>query len=176
MVRTAFSVAEVVAGAAAIAQALLLGLPMAPIERTTGLPSDAQKRLIDYRQREATFKSRLKPSPGASEDERQLYERRIGIERVIFSLFPRGDSARVAASYALDADFERGARFIDGLLRDLPVRWLAPYLNLVAGHEKLCTGRPDEARRQLVVARESGHPLIRIAAQELIESGTCFLH
>src|SRR5206468_1759240 len=83
-------------------------------------------------------------------------------------LFPRGDSARVAAGYALDADFERGARFIDDLLRDLPVRWLAPYLNLIAGHDRLCAGQGDAARRQLVVAREGGHPLIRVAAEHLI--------
>jgi hypothetical protein len=175
VVREALSFAEVVAaGAAAIAQTLVLGLPMAPVERTMGLPSDAQKRLIEYRQREATFKSQLKPSPGASEGERELYERRVGIERVIVSLFPRGDSARIAAGYALDADFERGARFIDGLLRDLPVRWLAPYLNLVAGHEKQCAGERDAARRQLAAARDGGHPLIRVAAEELIASGQCF--
>jgi hypothetical protein len=167
-------VAQDFSPAKAVAQTLVLGLPMAPIDRTVGLPTDAQKRLIEYRQREATFKSQLKPSPAASEEERHLYERRVGIERVIFSLFPRGDSARVAAGYALDADFERGARFIDGLLRDLPVRWLAPYLNLVAGHDKLCAGQGDDARRQLVVAREGGHPLVRVAAQHLIETGQCF--
>ncbi len=175
MVREALSLAQAVAaGAAAIAQTLVLGAPMASVDRTAGLPPDAQKRLMEYRQREATFKSQLRPSPAASEEERQLYERRVGIERVIVSLFPRGDSPRVAAGYALDADFERGARFIDGLLRDLPVRWLAPYLNLVAGHDKLCAGQGDDARRQLVVARESGHPLIRVAAEHLIATGDCF--
>jgi hypothetical protein len=174
LVREAFSFAEVVAGAAAIAQALVLALPMAPVDRTIGLPSDAQKRLIEYRQREATFKTQLKPSPGASEEERELFERRVGIEREVYSLFPRADSARIAASYALDADFDRGARFIDGLLRDLPVRWLAPYLNLMAGHDKLCAGSTDAARRQLMVARDGGHPLIRVAAEHLIATGRCF--
>ena len=166
---------EVLAGAAAIAQALVLGLSMAPVDRTMGLQSDVQKRLIEYRQREANFKSGLKPSPGASAGELELYERRTGIERVIVSLFPRGDSARIAASYALDADLDAssGARFLDDLLRDLPVRWLAPYLNLVAGHEKLCAGHSADGRRQLVSAREGGHPLIRIAAEHLIATGQC---
>lgn len=174
MVREAFSFAEVVAGAAAIAQALVLALPMAPVDRTMGLPSDAQKRLIEYRQREAAFKTQLKPSPGASEEERKLYERRVGIEREIYALFSRGDSARIAASYALDADVDRSARFIDDLLHDLPVRWLAPYLNLMAGHDKLCAGNGDDARRQLVVARDGGHPLIRVAAEHLIATGQCY--
>jgi hypothetical protein len=169
-----FLVAEVLAGAAAIAQALVLGLPMAPAERTAGLSPDVQKRLVEYRHREQTFKTGLIPSPGASEGERQLYARRVGIERVVVALFPRGDSPRVAASYAMDADLEGGARFIDDLMRDLPVRWLAPYLNLVAGHEKLCAGERDAARRQLVGARDGGNPLIRVAAEHLIATAQCF--
>ena len=170
-----FVLAEVLAGAAAIAQALVLGLSMPPVDRTMGLQSDVQKRLIEYRQREATFKSGLRPSPGASAGELDLYERRTGIERVIVSLFQRGDSARIATSYAMDADLDGGgARFIDGLLQDLPVRWLAPYLNLVAGHELLCAGQRDEARRHLAGAREGGHPLIRTAAEHLLETGQCF--
>src|SRR5471032_386582 len=104
-----FVLAELLAGAAAIAQTLVLGLPMAPVERTAGLQSDVQKRLIEYRQREATFKSGLKPSPGASAGELALYERRVGIERVVVSLFPRGDSARVATGYAMDADLDAGS-------------------------------------------------------------------
>ncbi len=167
------SFADVLAGAAAIAQALVLGLPMAPVDRTVGLQSDVQRRLIEYRQREATFKSALKPSPGASDGERELYERRMGIERVVVSLFPRADSPRIAASYAMDADLDSGARFLDDLLSDLPVKWLRPYLNLVAGHQELCLGLGNDARRHLVAAREGGHPLIRIAAEHLIATGDC---
>ena len=167
------SFADVLAGAVAIAQALVLGLPMAPVEQTVGLQSDVQRRLIEYRQREATFKTGLKPSPGASDGERALYERRMGIERVVVSLFPRGDSPRIAASYAMDADLDSGARFLDELLRDLPVRWLAPYLNLMAGHEELCLGQTGDARRHLVAAREGGHPLIRLAAEHLIATADC---
>ena len=124
-------------------------------------------------ERERTFRSALTPPPGATAEERETYDRRVGIERVVFCLFPRGDSARVAPQYALDADIEpdwqgmpemprREAKFIDRLLADLPKPWLAPYLNLVAGHRKLCASEMDgvaaddrsraltaDARRQL---------------------------
>ena len=50
--------------------------------------------------------ARITPPPGATDEERQSYERRVGIERVVFCLFPRGDSAKVAPQYALDADIE----------------------------------------------------------------------
>jgi hypothetical protein len=148
-------------------------MPMAPPDRTSGLPPDAQKRLDEYRQRERSFKSGLTPPRGGSAEERQLYQKRVDIERVIFSLFPGKDSAKVAAGFALDADLDREAPFIDRLLRDLPVPWLAPYLNLIAGHRKLCAGADDDARRQLARARDGGHPLIRIAAEHLITTRRC---
>ena len=157
----------------AVADAVLWGRPMPDAERTKDLPKRVQEALSEYRARERAFQSALKPPPGVTDEEQALLVKRIGIERVVFSLFARKDSARVAAGYALDADLDGGARFIDELLRDLPVKWLAPYLNLVAGHLKLCADQPDDARRQLVVAREGGHPLIRISAQYLIETGTC---
>ena len=139
----------------------------------------------------------LRLSGGATEDERVTYERRVGIERVVFCLFPRVDSAKVAPQYALDADVEpdwqgmpemprREAKFIDQLLTDLPKPWLAPYLNLVAGHRKLCAsemdgaksdarGRStiDDGRRQLTRARDGGHGLIRVVAEHLLTTGRC---
>jgi hypothetical protein len=75
----------------------------------------------------------------------------------------------VAAGFALDIDFDREAPFIDELLRSLPVPWLAPYLNLIAGHRKLCAGATADARRQLGRARDGGHPLIRVAALHLLD-------
>ncbi len=146
---------------------------MALSDVTAGLPGDAQKQLDGYRERERSFKSGLTPPRGGSAEEQQLYERRIAIERVIFSLFPRKDSAKVAAGFALDADLDREAPFIDDLLRSLPVPWLAPYLNLIAGHRKMCDGRMDEGRHQLARARDGGHPLIRLAAAHLISTGVC---
>jgi hypothetical protein len=142
---------------------------MAPSDRTRGLPADAQKRLDEYRQREQSFKTGLAPPRGGSAEEQELYQRRVDIERVIFSLFPRKDSAKIAAGFALDADLDHEAPFIDRLLRDLPVPWLAPYLNLIAGHRKLCAGEGDNARRQLARARDGGHPLIRVAALHLLD-------
>ena len=153
--------------------------------------------LTEYRERERTFRSALTPPPGATAEERETYDRRVGIERVVFCLFPRGDSARVAPQYALDADIEpdwqgmpemprREAKFIDRLLADLPKPWLAPYLNLVAGHRKLCASELDgvaaddrsraltaDARRQLERARDGGNRLIRIVAERLLATGRC---
>ena len=114
-----------------------------------------------------------------------------------FCLFPRSDSAKVAPQYALDADIEpdwhglpemprREAKFIDRLLADLPKPWLAPYLNLLAGHRKLCASELEgsaadarsraltaEGRRQLARARDSGNRVIRLVAEELLASGRC---
>ena len=116
---------------------------------------------------------------------------------MLFCLFPRKDIARVAAGYASDADVSyewegasdpprREAAFIDGLLRDLQQPWLAPYLDLIAGHRKLCAsqlpGGESEAnraaiagagRRQIARARDGGHPLIRVAAEHLLAAGRC---
>lgn len=184
-------------GAAAVADAVLWGKAMPAPDVTAGLPRNVQTQLAEYRERERVFHSGITPPPGATAGELETYERRVGIERVVFCLFSRGDSARVAPQYALDADIEpdwqglpemprREARFIDQLLRDLPRPWLAPYLNLVAGHRKLCASEMDgaaadarsrelteEARRQLTRARDGGHRLIRVIAEELLTSGRC---
>lgn len=157
--------------AAAVARALLMGQPMPAPDTAGDLPPAAQKRLMEYREREAAFRSGLTPPRGADDEERTLFDRRVAVERVIYCLFPRRDSAKVAAGFAFDADFERPAAFIDGLLRDLPVPWLAPYLNLVGGHEKLC--HEGDGRRELAAARDGGHPLIRVAAEYLIATGRC---
>jgi hypothetical protein len=184
-------------GAAAVADAVLWGKEMAPATATAGLPRNVQSDLAEYRDRERAFRSGLTPPPGATEEERQTYQRRVGIERVVFCLFSRGDSAKIAPQYALDADIEpdwqglaemprREAKFIDQLLVDLPKPWLAPYLNLVAGHRKLCASEMDgsaadarsealtaDARRQLTRARDSGNRVIRLVAEQLLSSGRC---
>jgi hypothetical protein len=184
-------------GAAAIADAVLWGKEMPASALTADLPKNVQSQLTEYRERERTFRTALTPPPGATAEERETYVRRVGIERVVFCLFPRGDSARVAPQYALDADIEpdwqgmpemprREAKFIDRLLADLPKPWLAPYLNLVAGHRKLCASEmdgvaaddrsramTDDARRQLTKARDGGNRLIRVVAERLLETGRC---
>jgi hypothetical protein len=184
-------------GAAAVADAVLWGKEMPAVALTADLPRNVQSQLAEYRERERAFHSGIKPPPGATAEELETYERRVGIERVVFCLFSRGDSAKVAPQYALDADIEpdwqgmpemprREARFIDRLLADLPKPWLAPYLNLVAGHRKLCASEMDgeaadarsrdlteEARRQLARARDGGNKLIRIVAEQLLATGRC---
>jgi hypothetical protein len=164
-------VAKVVA--AAIAEALLAGAPMPPADATSGLPADAHKQLIEYRTREATFTSGLTVPPGADRDERALYDKRVAVERVISCLFPRRDSARTAAAFALDVDLDHVATFADAMLRDLPVAWLAPYLNLVAGHAKLCGDHPADAKHTLTLAQKGGVPLIRVAAEYLLTENAC---
>jgi hypothetical protein len=164
-------VAKVVA--AAIAEALLVGAPMPPADAASGLAADAQKQVSEYRAREAAFKSGLTPPPGADRDERALYDKRVAVERVIFCLFPRRDGAKTAAAFALDVDLDHVATFADDMLRDLPVPWLAPYLNLVAGHAKLCGDRPADAKHTLTLAGKSGNPLIRVAAEYLLAENAC---
>ena len=175
------------AGEDAVAVALLFGRPMPPPATTASLPVALQSRLADYRKREAAFHSGLTPPPGATPDEQRSFEQRVGIERVVFSLFDRKDSARIASLYALDTDVSgdwdnsaemprREANFINGLLRELPQPWLAPYLNLIAGHRRLCAAHmegedPQDAEGaagQLKVAARGGHPLIRAVADHLI--------
>jgi hypothetical protein len=194
---TATAGAGELSGAAAIADAVLWGKEMPASALTADLPRNVQSQLNDYLQRERTFRSGITPPPGATDEERETYGRRVGIERVVFCLFPRGDSAKVAPQYALDVDIEpdwqgmpemprREAKFLDQLLADLPKPWLAPYLNLVAGHRKLCASEMDgakaddrsramtsDARRQLARARDGGNGLIRFVAERLLTTGRC---
>ena len=184
-------------GAAAIADTVLWGAPMAPPNLTNDLPKDVQQELTEFRQRERTFRSALKTPPGATEVEQALFAKRLTIERVLFCLYPRRDIAKVAAAYASDADVayewdgvsdtpRHEAAFIDDLLRDLQQKWLAPYLHLVAGHRKLCASQlegpeseavrktlADAARRQIAHARDGGQPLIRVAAEHLLSTERC---
>jgi hypothetical protein len=163
------STAAELTGVAAVADAVLAGRMMPPPDRTTELPSDVQSRLAEYRRCETTFASAITPPRGATPEEERLFEQRVGIERVVFCLFPKQDVAHVASAYALDADLGFAeAAFIDTLLRDLRQRWLAPYLNLIAGALKLCDGRITEGRRQLALARGGGEPLIRAVADHLL--------
>jgi hypothetical protein len=170
LVREALFAAQVLASAGAVARTLAFGAAMPPPAETAGLSADLQKRVDEYRERERAFRSALAPPRGGSAEELQLYQSRVRVERVIFSLFDRKDASKVAAGFALDVDLDREAPFIDELLRNLPVPWLAPYLNLVAGHRKLCAGAIDDARGQLARARDGGHPLIRVAAEYLLNS------
>jgi hypothetical protein len=174
-------------GMEAVAGAVLFGRPMPAAETTASLPPAIQARLGDYRRREAAFRSGLTPPRGATPEEQRSFEQRVAIERVVYCLFDRRDSARIAALYALDVDLSAAwdgthehprqeANFINQLLTDLPQPWLAPYLNLIAGHRRVCAshmdgGDPQDAERakgQLGVAAKGGHPLIRAVAEHVI--------
>jgi hypothetical protein len=158
-------------GAAAVADAVLSGHVMPPPARTTDLPSGVQTRLAEYRRCEAAFTSQLTPPPGATAEEDRVFGQRVGIERVVACLFARRGVGRTASTYALDADLGFGeAAFIDRLLDDLPEKWLAPYLNLIAGDLKLCSGNIADGRRQLALARDGGEALIRAVADHLLTS------
>jgi hypothetical protein len=169
------TVSQSASPAIAVADALLWGRPMPPATVTADLPSDERDLLASYRRREATFRSTLTPPPRATAEEAVVFATRVGIERVVFSLFDRRESARVAAMYALDADvgFTQPG-FADVMLRGLTQKWLAPYLNLVAGDLRVCVGRETEGRRQLIAARDGGHPLIKLIAEQLLEQKRCF--
>jgi len=138
-------------GAAAIADAVLWGREMPASALSAALPRHVQSQVVEYREREKNFHSALTPP-------------RQGLPEM-----PR-----------------REARFIDRLLADLPKPWLAPYLNLIAGHRKLCASEMDgaaadarsrelteDARRQLVRARDGSNNLIRIVASRLLTTGRC---
>jgi hypothetical protein len=168
VVREALSAGAAKVVAAAIVEALLLGGTMPPPEETAALSANIQKRLVEYRRCEASFRSRLAAPPGASEEEQSIYDRRVGIERAVACLFRERDTAAVAAGFALDVDFDREAEFIDRLMGDLPVRWLSPYLNLTAGHAKLCGGRAAAGRQQLAAAADGGNAIVRVAAEYLM--------
>ena len=133
---TATAGAGELSGAAAIADAVLWGKEMPASALTADLPRNVQSQLNDYLQRERTFHSGITPPPGATDEERETYGRRVGIERVVFCLFPRGDSAKVAPQYALDVDIEpdwqgmpemprREAKFLDQLLADFGDEYLS---------------------------------------------------
>jgi len=168
VVRAALSAGAAKVVAAAIAEALLVGGPMPPADGTASLRSDVQKRLVEYRRCEASFKSRLVEPRGATDEERASYDKRIVVERVVFCLFPERDAARISSGYDLDVDFDKPGDFVDELLRDLPVKWIAPYLYLVGGHAKACDGKTDAAKRQLTFARDGGNPIVREAATFLL--------
>lgn len=161
--------------AVAVADALLWGRPMPGADATSALPPDEQEMLATYRRRDANFKSTLTPPPRATREEELVFAQRVGIERVVFCLFDRRDSARIAGMYALDADvgFVQPG-FADVMLNSLTQKWFAPYLHLISGDLKLCVGRETEGRRQLVIARDGGHPLIRIVAEQLLTKKRCF--
>jgi hypothetical protein len=186
--------------AAALLESLLFGFSTPPGTRTLGLPADAQQALAAYRQRELLFEPKA-PAPGTSSGvEDSLHVKRVGMERALFSLFPRDDAAQLAAEYvkgaALAYEWEGfpevplgEAQSADTFLARQPNSPLVPYALLFAGHRKACAAEimrgfnDDDPRAreiqsaadiQLLDARDSDHPLIREVASYIIRTRRCF--
>jgi hypothetical protein len=181
-------------GAAAIMESLLFGFEMAPPARTAGLPADVQRSLTSYRQRQRIFK----PSFQRTDFRRSF--KYVGLERALFCLFDRPNSLQLAEEYASQTKFlSEWEGFADSPLTEAasadeylaahPNSPLTAYAHLFAGHRKLCAvsglegrdPRSDEAReirregdRQLGLARDSNHPLLRVVAEYLLMTRKCF--
>jgi hypothetical protein len=187
-------------GAAAVMESLLFGFDMAPAALTAGLPADAARSLATYRQRERAFKPTIARPAKLDGPEGNLYFKRVGIERALFCLLDRPDSLEAAEDFATGIKlFYEWEGFANGPLTEAdsaddyvaqhPASAAVPYVQLFAGHRKLCaaSGMEDldpasdraqgiarDADRQLAAARDAGHPLVRIVADYLLTSRKCF--
>lgn len=186
--------------AAAVAEALLFGLDMATETRTSGLPPDVQQRLVRYRQREASFASTIAPPADLDGPLGSLYFKRVRMARAIFSVVDRPDGLAAAESVVTHIQFlYEWEGFAEGPLREAVsaeaflaehrASPAAPYLHLFAGHRRLCAlghlegldpqspeGRQVAAAAdwQLARARDAGDPLLRVAAEYLMRTRTCY--
>jgi hypothetical protein len=181
-------------------ESLLYGFEMAPQSRTSGLPNDIQQSLETYRERERIFKPTIKPPANFDGPEGSAYRKRVGLERALFCLFDRADSAQLAndlsTQITLIYEWEgladsplAEAGSADAFLAQHRNSPIAPYIQLFAGHRKQCAvsgfeGLDPKSNRalrlahdadvQLKLAREAGHPLLRIVAEHLLTTRKCF--
>jgi hypothetical protein len=196
---TLFQAAELT-GAAAIMESLLFGFEMAPATRTAGLPADARRSLGNYRERERLFKPTIKRPDNLDGPEGSEYFKRLGLERALFCLFDTSDSLQLAEEYSTqirllyewegfaDSPLTEAAS-ADAFLAEHRNSSIAPYVRLFAGHRKLCAvsglegvnpksdravAIASDADMQLRLARDAGHPLIRIVADYLLKTRKCF--
>jgi hypothetical protein len=187
--------------AAAVVESLLFGLPMAPSALTSGLPADARQSLVKYRDRATQFKPTIKRPAGVDSDgpTAEVYQKHVDMQRTVFSLFERADSIRLAEGFSNEVILAyEWEGFSDGPLAEAAsaVAFLAahpnspiqPYAHLFIGHRRLCavssyTGvdptTPEarriltDADRELAMARDAGHPLLRVAAEYLLRTRKC---
>jgi hypothetical protein len=181
-------------------KAMLFWFDMPGPKQTTELTADVRKSLDTYRARIEAFKPSfvVKGTPGRPEHSLQL--KRIALERVLFGLFDVPGISALATEYARRArlsyeweGFADGPLFeadvADAFLEGNPDSPIAPYLNLFAGHRKMCAvsglqgldpssekGRriAQEAVAQLTLARNAQHPIIKLVAERVLESRRCF--
>ena len=139
----------------------------------------------------------LRSSPEA---EGSLRFKRVGLERAVFSLFDRRRTRHSWQATMLRErrwptngegfpEAPRGeAAYADTFLAEHPTSPIVPFVHLFAGHRKLCAGnlmkdlKSDnaaaqrtvrEAEAQLIVARDSSHPLIRVVTEHLLQTRRC---
>jgi hypothetical protein len=172
---------------ALMARALLFGFEMPPPPRS---PASLAQAVTRYRDRERTLKTRLGPPP-PGDVESANYSKHVGLERSLYALFDRDDSAEMAAAYAAparllyewegDPDAPRQeAEYAEEFLAAHPETPLAPYLHLFAGHREMCAasleggkGVDEIARSHLLAAGKSTVPLIRYVADFIRRSHWC---
>ena len=185
---------------AAVAEALLYGFEMAPATRTSGLPPDVQRRLVRYRQREASFTPTMAPPVDLDGPLGSLYFKRVRMARTVFSLVDRPDALTLAESVVTNIQFLyewegfadsplREAASADEFVAEHRASPAAPYLYLFAGHRRLCAvsglegldpQSPEghlvaaEAEAQLTHARDAGDSLLRVAAEYLLRTRKCY--
>jgi hypothetical protein len=186
-------------GVAAVIESVLWGYDMPPSDRTAGVPADVERGLETYRERERLFESTVDRPANLDGPEGSIYLKRVRFEHLVFSLFDRPESMRLAGEFGaqirLVYEWEglassplAEAESADLFLRERPDSPITAYVQLFAGHRKLCALSsfegldPDseraqeiarEADAQLRAARDSAHPLIRIVAEHLIATRSC---
>lgn len=185
-------------GAAAVVDALLFGAQMAPVSQTGALPPAVQPPLDRYRQREQLFRETIPRPQNMDGREGAVYLKRAALERAIFSAYDRPDSLELAESFVTEvrilhewqgfaaSPLAEAASAVD-YLSSHPASPVASYVRLFIGHRRLCAiglegleADGNSARRvrtqalaQLTLARESGPPLVRLAAERLLDTRRC---
>jgi hypothetical protein len=194
LVPAAGSQVKTSAGRTAVYESLAWGAPLGEPIPTDGLPADTRQAFLKYASRARQFARRI-PEPVGSE-EREVWGERTGIERVVFSLFDTRDIAREAEAFVQELPFYYEAEgniwvvlavpdAADDYVKAHPRSALRDYALFFAGHRRSCGLRGRElsstaegalqlqrARKDLIAAAQSKHPLIRFVANREL-NGDC---
>ena len=174
-------------------ESLAYGAPLPDAIPTTGVPAEVQQAWRRFTSRARRFTTRV-PESDVSEL-REVWGERIGIERVVFSLFETPDIAREAEVfvqalpfyYEAEGDIGRVLTVpdaADAYVQAHPRSVLRDYALFLAGHRRACGIKDSElsntpegarqrqhARQDLLRAERSPHPLIRFAASLELNQG-----
>ena len=179
--------------AGAIYEALSFGVPLPTAPPATGLPADVRRAWLRYTTRATLFATRI-PKPDGREL-REVWGERIGVERVAFSLFDASTAASEAEAFVQALPFYYEAEgdiwtvlavpdAVDAYIEAHPRTVIRDYALFLAGHRRACAivdselmGTPDgadqmqQARRDLLLASRSTHPLLRLVASLELREG-----